>query len=344
MQVGRLAIAVCMLLSEAAAGAENLSSHSVSARLIYERGFGAASCPDEEELRAAVAKRVGFDAFDEAAERLLSCRVERVGRVLRARIDVGFGSNQQPAARELVSAQADCRELAEAVQLAFSIAINPLVVAAQAESAPSSEPPPVENRPNPALSSKLAESAHFAAAKPPPTIAAPRSAAQTPGLRLRLGADAAIPAGLDPGLAYAASLHTGLRRNRLSVSLEFRALAPSSFAVGRGSLHVWQWAALLAPCTHWGAFAACLVGSAGRIHGRGEGFVINEQSSSLSASAGARAAWEYPQHGQKLRLRLSLDLMVALTQPHFALGGVDAWAPPPVAAVLGVGMLGDFFQ
>jgi hypothetical protein len=34
-----------------------------SARLVYSRGHGAESCPDEHALREAVAARVGYDPF-----------------------------------------------------------------------------------------------------------------------------------------------------------------------------------------------------------------------------------------------------------------------------------------
>jgi hypothetical protein len=118
-----------------------------------------------------------------------------------------------------------------------------------------------------------------------------------------VGARADAAAGLDPGLAYGATVYLTLERRELSVGLEFRVLAPSSLDVGRGSLRVWQWALLLAPCAHGGGFLGCLVGSAGMVYGRGQGFAINDQSSSPTAAAGARAGWEYPLFGEQLRLR-----------------------------------------
>lgn len=347
MSVGHWTLLLCMLVSQTAAHADNPSASTVSVRLVYQRAAGAESCPDEASLRAAVVQRVGFDPFDEAATRVISCRVERVGKVLRARVDAGVSADQQSSARELVSKQTDCRELADAIQLALSIAINPLIVAVHEESATPAETRPAENQPSEEIPSvKPLEPAPLPAPTvlPAATLAAPPPARPQSAFALRLGADAALAVGLNPGLAYAATMHAGLRRAWLSANLEGRVITPTARDVGRGSVRVWQWAVLFAPCAHRGGVSGCLLSSVGMTYGHGEGFAINEKSSSPSAFAGARAAWEYPNLGRKLRLRASLDLMAALTQVHFTLGGANAWTSPSLAALFGVGVLGDFFQ
>ena len=174
-------------------------------------------------------------------------------------------------------------------------------------------------------------------------VSAPLTSGPERSLQLRVGVRGDTAAGLDPGLAYGGALHLGLQRRQLSAGLEFLVLAPSSVAVGRGSLRVWQWAVRLAPCAHRSGFLACLVGSAGMVYGRGEGYAINEQSSSPSAAAGLRGGWEYPLLGDKLRLTVILDVLAALTRTHFALGGSDAWTTRPVGAALGVGAQSVFF-
>jgi hypothetical protein len=310
-----------------AAVAEGSSGGATSVRLVYELESSAGSCPDEATLRAAVVRRVGFDPFDEAAARVISCRVQRTGRLLRARIDIGDGTGQPGSGRELFSSQGDCRELAEATALALSIAIKPWTVAAR--TSPETGPKPAESTPR--------------VARPATLAVASRPTAPFRERVLYLGLRAQMATGLQPGFAYGGTLSLALRRRWLSAGLELRVLAPSSIDVGAGTLHVWQWATVVAPCAHGGGFAACLFGSAGMMVGRGEGFAISTRSSSPSAAAGVGGAWEHALSGERLRLFVALDWMASLTRIHFTLGGMDAWTSPPVAVSLGAGVQGAFF-
>ena len=140
MRLGRWVIAIHMLVVDTAAAAEDSPRPRTAARLVYERDASAESCPDAAALRAAVSKRIGFDPFDEAATRVISCRVEKSRQTLRAHIDVEDGAGESKTAREIVSKQDDCQELAEAVALALSIAINPLTLAAPTGPEPASAP------------------------------------------------------------------------------------------------------------------------------------------------------------------------------------------------------------
>ena len=321
-----------LLVASADAAAEALPRPATSARLVYERDASAATCPDEAALRAAVNKLVGTDPFDDAATKVISCRVEMIRHTLRARIDVDDGTGRPTSARELVSKRDDCQELAEAVALALSIAINPLTLAARTNPDPTTAP-----------TSRTEPAPPAGPVAPVPAVSAPLAPAPSRSLQLRVGARADAAAGLDPGIAYGGALNLGLQRRQLSAGLELRVLAPSSLSVGRGSLRVWQWSVLLAPCAHRSGFLACLVGSAGMVYGRGEGFVIDDQSSSPTASAGLRGGWEYPLLGDKLRLAVTLDVLAALTRTHFALGGAEAWTTRRVGAALGVGAQSVFF-
>jgi hypothetical protein len=332
MRLGRFVLAFHMLVVSRAAAADPLPRPVTSARLVYTRDASAETCPDEAALRAAVRERVGFDPFDAAATRVISCRIEKIRHMLRARIDVVDGTGQPANARELVSKHADCQELAEAVALTLTIAINPLILAERTSP---------ERLPAPTSAVAPMSPAHLAPVSP--AVSVPLATAPPRSFHLRVGARADTAAGLDPGLAYGGTLHLGIQRRQLSAGLEFRVLAPSSLAMGRGSIHVWQWAVLLAPCAHRGGFLACLVGSAGMVHGRGEGYAVNEQSSSPTAAAGLRGGWEYPLLGDRLRLAVTLDVLAAMTRTHFSLGGADAWTTQPVGAALGVGAQSALF-
>ena len=59
-------------------------------------------------------------------EMLVSATVNRTGRTLEARIQIGGAGGAVSAERKLVSRESDCIELASAMELAISIAIDPL--------------------------------------------------------------------------------------------------------------------------------------------------------------------------------------------------------------------------
>src|SRR4051794_27128190 len=66
-------LALCALTQEARA--------TPSAKLVYVRGSGATTCPDETELRRAVATRLGYDPFFPAASKTVIAQVSRAGTV-----------------------------------------------------------------------------------------------------------------------------------------------------------------------------------------------------------------------------------------------------------------------
>jgi hypothetical protein len=338
MALGRFAIVVCVLLGGNVVAADDSPAGDVSARLVYQREPGAESCPSEEVLRAEVARRVGSNPFTDDAKRIIVCHVERTGHTLRARIEVGNDILHLKAARELVSKQADCQELSEALQVALSIAINPVVSIVRVDSEKEEESAAPEIDP---VKRRDTEAGRSPAQEPASAVVA--STPTRPGIELLIGADAAVAAGLNPGLSYATTVSIGFAGRRYSADADLRLVAPTSVSVGRGSLRVWQWAVLLATCAHRGAFSACLLGSGGEIYGNGQGFAISQKSQGPQVAAGARGAVEYPVAGRWLRLRAAVDLTVAVTRTHFAVGGVGEWISPPAAATLAVGLAGAFF-
>ena len=94
--------------------------------LRYTRGAGAERCPEEATLRSAVSARLGRDPWDPAAKRTIVVAVAREGASLRARVELRGGDGRISGLREMTSVGQDCIELAAAVQLAISMAIDPL--------------------------------------------------------------------------------------------------------------------------------------------------------------------------------------------------------------------------
>lgn len=126
---GLVVATACVVAVPAVAGAQ--SRHDV--RLIYQRDQGASACPDAARMRQLVSARLGYMPFDDGGQRVL-----RVVIVKRQQRFVGtIAWTGKPSARELN--EATCEELAEALALAISIAIDPLA----AMRAPKPGPAPV---------------------------------------------------------------------------------------------------------------------------------------------------------------------------------------------------------
>ncbi|HEY7372381.1 MAG TPA: hypothetical protein VIF57_09500, partial [Polyangia bacterium] len=74
-----------LLLPLAAVTSAAAAAPARTARLTYSRGAGATDCPDVDVIRAGVAARLGYEPFDDRAERVVSATVSRNGHVLEAR-------------------------------------------------------------------------------------------------------------------------------------------------------------------------------------------------------------------------------------------------------------------
>src|SRR4051812_6957439 len=140
-------LSIAVLVAETAApAARAIDPQPGTARLHVERLPGAESCPSDDELKAAVARRLGFDPFQPLASREIRCTVRRAEGFFRAHIEIGGGRVAgPPTGRDLISRGDDCAELAEALELAVGIAITPLVIARP--TATPAPPPPAAPSP-----------------------------------------------------------------------------------------------------------------------------------------------------------------------------------------------------
>ena len=211
-------------------------------RLIYERTGNAADCPDRDAVLDSVRARLGFDPFREPAEVTIQASVSRAGQELYARIRLSDQTSQR-GERRLVSRRADCAELASAMELALSIAIDPLGSYREPDA-----PPPEPARPPtpPAATSAPVDMVVRSSTGPGPA----------PGyVDIQAGMVGTAGEALAPTLGAFAGV--GLRRERWSLSLEGRADLPRSRPAGGGSITAGTLAATLAPCVRQRLFGAC---------------------------------------------------------------------------------------
>ena len=98
------------------------------ARLSYVRHPGAEGCPGEESLRRSVSSRLGHDGFADDADLLMEAAVDRAAQGLGivARLALSDRQGRVLGKRDISSPAGGCLELAGAVVLAISVAIDPV--------------------------------------------------------------------------------------------------------------------------------------------------------------------------------------------------------------------------
>lgn len=302
-----MAPAVSILVGLLAASAPPPARPIAGLRYHVEREIQ--GCPAEPELRAEVNRRLGYAALDAAASgRVVEARIVRREEGLLGVVSIWTDKGVNAGQRTLTSPAGDCAELAAALSLAISIAIDSTATleprAIPVAPAPGRVPPPA---PMPI---------------PPPATAPPPSAVLFAGAALAAGWGS-VP-GVSPGL----TLRTGARVPPVSIALEVRGdlpfrAEPTSSGDGQA------FSGTLAGCLHPGPWAACLSASGGAV-------AVRLQQVVPVGSAGARVQYEHPL-GDRLLLHGALDVHLTVFRIRFVSNGSDVWAPPPVYVSTQVG-------
>ncbi|MCA3014743.1 MAG: hypothetical protein INH41_20360 [Myxococcaceae bacterium] len=281
-----------------------------TARLSYEVAPGLAACPDERWLRAAVAARLGRDPFTPAAGTLVRARVEaRTPPALEAQVEVARADGTV-GRRTLESPTGDCLELASAVELAITLALEPRRFARP----PASAPPAPTTSPAPP------------AARPPKATLPPVELLGRVGL---LGTAGGVP-GFSGGLL----LGGGVTWRRFSLSLEGRAHLPSGVDYGSGRVSTFSALASLVPCLRAGGLSGCAVVSVGALQVERPGGEVF-RTTTVMAQAGARVSYTFDL-GRGLNLGPWLEGAVVLTRTSIVTGASSLWVTWPVALSGGV--------
>jgi hypothetical protein len=308
---GSLLVAAIALLGTGPA----LAKSPPTVHLDYDRAPSASDCPDKPTVLDAVRARLGFDPFREPAEIAIHASVERRGEELRARIVLSAPS-AQAGERLLVSHRSDCSELASVMDLALSIAIDPLSISREPAA-----PSPVVVFP-------------VAVPSPPPVVEAPPTESPPPkfvevdiGLAGNWGETVSPTAGLFAG--------AGIRSERWSLSLEGRADLPRSREIGGGRVEAGVLAGTLVPCLRRGILAGCFLATVAALRGSGQGLDDANRATTPLVALGARALVEIPRTGM-VAFRAHLDLLSPLTRTTLKVGGEAVWTSPLVNAALGL--------
>ncbi|HZU84638.1 MAG TPA: hypothetical protein VE987_17030 [Polyangiaceae bacterium] len=322
---------------------------SLSARLVYVRDAAAATCPNEESLRRAVAGRVGYEPFFPWAKTTVVVDVRGAGTSLVAHVQLVDESGMSRGVRELRAGPA-CRGLIDAVALAISIALDavegtrpspPSPVSADPspapEPAPSSAPEPASGAPS-VPSSVAPPSPGRAAAAVDRDDAAPRSAR---GTRARVGVDAFAAIGTAPEPVSGLGVWVAAQRGFGSLGLEGRADAPdtAAFAAG-GRATILLFAGNVDACAHVGPTFVCALGSLGWLHASGSDVQVSRSGSAYALGVGPRAGIDLPLNAW-FALDVHGDLLFNVLRPAVALNGA-VWSLPSESGILAVGLAYGF--
>ncbi|MDF2694506.1 MAG: hypothetical protein K0S65_2889 [Labilithrix sp.] len=289
-------------------------AHADGAKLTYTRGSGAEACPDEPALREAVAQKVGRDPFD-GEDVFVDVHIERHTDELTGEVEVREGGVVR-GKRSLSSTSSSCDELASALVVTISVALDPARFGV----------PPRRTAPPPTASP--ADRPFFDEARP---SAPPSNQKQERGFSWDVGAGAGGAFGVAPATAAAFFLSFGARWERASIELEGRTHLRASESVFGGSVSASSSLAALVPCFHVGPAALCAIGAAGVLRGEGKGVDIPSTDSSFAAAAGARLAVELSLL-PALGIRAGVDGMTTIHGTRLTLAGREAWATPPLWA------------
>jgi len=294
-------------------------------QLRYAIGAGVEQCPGAAAVESAVAGRLGYQPFAADAETVIDVSVSSAAGKLSARVELRTTDGTAIGERELFSEHNDCAELASAIELAISIAIDP-----QSFARPAPAPPPAPLPPPPA--------------PPPPPPPPPPPDPGPPAVPVDWSASIGplVTLGSAPGPALGAAVQVRARRGSASLGLEGRGdlIASAPFRTG-GSVETQLWLAMLVPCLHAGHWSGCAVLGAGRLYGDGVDVPAARSVSTPLAGAGLRAAFELPL-ARWLSGRIQADGFVPFTRTELLVSQVPVWTTPPVSGSVGVAAVGHF--
>lgn len=317
-------LAIAALLASAA-----VARASPAARLIYVRGAGAESCPDQQEVRAAISSRLGHDPFVPSARLTILAELSREeGRGYRGRLQVIDDANQVRGERVLASSKDDCSEVTKALALAVSIALDELVSASQPEPEPS-----VSAGPSTAVRVRMKLRPQASVDMIDPEQTAPAEAVR---FRTRLGVLGST--GTAPGLAAGGFANAEGVWRRLGVGIEARADLPASSSLeGGGSVSssLTLGSALL--CIHAEGPFGCVVGSVGYFRGAGEDISRPKSGDALFAQGAARVGMSQKLAGPYYVV-VQVDVGYTLTPNRITISGHDAFTISRITGTGGAGI------
>lgn len=343
-----LGLGAITVLALAAGEPGEVAPGAKTMRLFYEREAGAEACSTEPQLRAAVEGRLGYDPVRSDAGGMLLARVGKSATGFTALIELVDEAGLSRGKRELSTEGANCEEMARAMALSISIAIDPERAALAEQALAPTEP--VASEPSaPKLAVEAAPEKPVTAAPlrlaPPVTPAADQPTAPSPPPRSRFGLSVAgmAMAGVAPGVTYGGALALEYERGPWSFGGGVRLLRSAAAPVDPTTrLQVTLAAAEFSGCAHYSLLEGCAIGVAGASRVSSRGIPRPATDSGAFAALGLRLGVVAPVSA-KLSLFGRLEAVGVVAPVHPQIDGLEVWAAPSLAGGLAAGARGDFW-
>jgi hypothetical protein len=310
-----------------------------SARLTYVREPGTEACADEEELRRAVAARLGYDPFFAWAPVAVVAHVRRESGAYRAEVTLVDEQGVSRGKRTLSSEGDDCAPLVGALALGISLALDPLSLARKpdtAEASPAPTPAPVD---------AVAPTAPAGNGAELPRLPAERPAANAAS-RWRGWAGLAVlgASGATPGFAFGGLVRAKVEHGRLSLAVEAGLDAPTSASAPTGgTVRAWMAQATLLGCGRvWLMVVGCGFVTGGPVVASGVDLAAPRSAVVPYGAFGPRVSVEWPFFG-RFRLEGFIEVAVTLKPKAFQVDQVDAFRQSFVAPRVGAGASAQIF-
>lgn len=305
-----------------------------TARLEYRVAPGLDGCPDEQWVRSAVSARLGRDPFDDAGDTAVTVQLARsAGVALTASVEV-VRPGGRVGRRTLDSPAGDCLELASAVELAVSLALEPSARRRGDAGLPPADAglSPADAGLSPVDAGLSPVDAGIALTVPETKPASPSSPVSPFGV-----ASALVTAGALPGLSAGLVVGGGVKVASFRISIEGRLHLPTRVLAGESVTSTFLAMGSLVPCLELGRFSGCLVVSAGSLQ-FDDGF---ERATTIMAHAGPRVGVRF-EPSKTLALVPWLEAAVVLTRTTLVRSGVVLWVSWPVAVSGGLSLEARF--
>jgi len=314
-----------------------------SAKLVYVRGPETAACPDETQLRRAVATRIGYDPFFPSASKTVIAQVSRASAGYRGKIQIIGDDGLIRGERELATRGDDCSELISAMALAVSIALDDLDDAPRSsEAAPATSP--AEAAPGAVVPAAPTEAETAPSAPTAPNARAARGVddgtsptATTPSrLGIAAGFGPVVSFGAAPVPSVGAAVAATVRYAWAAARFDLRADLPASGDLaGGGTVTASSVLATAALCVRADVPFVCAGGGLGSFssttasiaHPASDHALLVE----LLAVAGADVSLS-----RQLFVEPFAEVGLVLTRHRVLVDGIEGYRLPVVAATAGI--------
>ncbi len=286
-------------------------------------------------IRRGVKNMLGYSPFRGSAKRIIEIQWKVDGDVIRAQIRLIDDHGKATGIRYLQAYRHECQDLSQALVLAISLAIDPLVVTLRAEkNASLSKQPAIKH----ASSKKdmLPKNRGTGKSSPPP-----ETRAKHPGLfaksHMGVKVGGAITVGSSPSVAFGLRLQTVLRWPIISFALEGQVDFPSTLEVPGGHIQSFLAGGSLLGCGHFRRFFGCGEFALAAIWGAGKELSQARHTILPYSAAGLRGGVEVL-FFKGLSLQLYTKALFTITRAALTDSVTEAefWSTSPVAGTFGL--------